>query len=506
MKTIWPLLLFFFAVPVSAQAADAPTGCIYVELATMPIKLTGPNFQPMIAGSINGQPARMLVDTGAQSSLLTRRAVDSLHLDLRLLPGGVNGVGGVSDLYETPVDDIAVGKSHSGPTKMRVIGDMAHQPAFDAIVGAPFLLQADMEFNLSERHLKLFRPKNCEDRFLAYWKEGDVNVVPFQRRYEHGPNPILTVMLNGMKIDAIIDTGADVSTITLNAAKKAGFTPDAPGVVKMPSSSGVGRRTVPQWNGHFDTFVLGSETIRDIRLAVADTTLPDFDMLLGRDFLRAHRVLFAMSQRKLYLTYLGGEPFAPQTNKVEPWLLREAEDGNPDAQFRVASTYAVGTHDAALSSQRNVFLEKAAAQGHPDALRMSGRFLLHARKFPEAATRLRAAQDLDSRADTALYLYLARIGSGQAALAREELMAAGRAHQEWPAPLPTYYLGLSDAATLLAAVGKNKTCAALAAMLDLEAVQGVPGPGEAARPAHAECDFDKRTVVMPAMQTAAAVK
>ena len=33
------------------------------------------------------------------------------------------------------------------------------------------------------------------------------------------------------------------------------------------------------------------------------------DMLLGADFLRAHRVLVARSQRKMYFTYAGGTVF-----------------------------------------------------------------------------------------------------------------------------------------------------------------------------------------------------
>jgi hypothetical protein len=33
-------------------------------------------------------------------------------------------------------------------------------------------------------------------------------------------------------------------------------------------------------------------------------------MILGADFLRAHRVLISHSQRKMYFTYLGGPVFA----------------------------------------------------------------------------------------------------------------------------------------------------------------------------------------------------
>jgi hypothetical protein len=39
------------------------------------------------------------------------------------------------------------------------------------------------------------------------------------------------------------------------------------------------------------------------------------DMLLGSDFLRAHRVLVARSQRKMYFTYAGGTVFLGAPSK-----------------------------------------------------------------------------------------------------------------------------------------------------------------------------------------------
>jgi hypothetical protein len=42
------------------------------------------------------------------------------------------------------------------------------------------------------------------------------------------------------------------------------------------------------------------------------------DMLLGADFLRTHRILFAMSQDRLYMSYLGGDPFPPRRAPKAP--------------------------------------------------------------------------------------------------------------------------------------------------------------------------------------------
>jgi hypothetical protein len=41
-------------------------------------------------------------------------------------------------------------------------------------------------------------------------------------------------------------------------------------------------------------------------------------VVLGVDFLRTHRILFAMSQDRLYMSYLGGDPFPPRKAPTAP--------------------------------------------------------------------------------------------------------------------------------------------------------------------------------------------
>ena len=45
---------------------------------------------------------------------------------------------------------------------------------------------------------------------------------------------------------------------------------------------------------------------------------PRVEMLLGMDFLATHRVLVVGSQRRLYLSYLGGRPFRPYESSAAP--------------------------------------------------------------------------------------------------------------------------------------------------------------------------------------------
>jgi hypothetical protein len=52
-------------------------------------------------------------------------------------------------------------------------------------------------------------------------------------------------------------------------------------------------------------------------------------MLLGADFLRAHRVLVAHSQRKLYFTYTGGPVFQPTLQPVPHNDARPEDSAKP---------------------------------------------------------------------------------------------------------------------------------------------------------------------------------
>jgi len=350
---------------LSTGAAFAADGCTYIELAALPVKYAGSALVPTIAGSVNGKPVHMLMDTGASTSALTRALVETLGLKLHPTVSWVSGVGGEARLYEARIDDMEVGPTRSGSTIMRVIGEPGSLPWFDAIVGAPFLMQADLEVFLAEREIKFFRPRNCKDSFLAYWTGVPVSVIPYAWRYGQGENPQFTVEVNGQQFDAVIDTGAEVSSISLEAARRAGWRQDAPDVKRMPDMAGVGEGRAAHWTGRFEKVVIGKELITDVRLGVVESRSKHAaDVYLGRDFLHTHRVLFASSQKKLYISYLGGAPFGSHGAGIEPWLQREADEGNPDAEYKLYHAYRTGAkvpQDAALATR---WLELAASHGH----------------------------------------------------------------------------------------------------------------------------------------------
>jgi hypothetical protein len=473
----------------AAYADDDQPRCKFVQIAELPLHYTGPSLQVTTDGTINQVPGSMLVDTGSFESMLTRTGTERRDLALSITGRHALGVGGYSRIYSTRLSDFSVGPAKSARGWFMVIGDTGDAPAFDAIVGAPFLLQADLELSLAEKKMRFFRSKDCtSDSFLGYWG-GQVFDIPFDRHWDGSPNPHFAVQVNGKELEAMIDSGAQVTAITASAAKSIGLKLDAPGVTREGHVVGIGTDRTQRWRTRV-SLKIGAESVENANIGVLGTDGPaGVDVILGDDFLRAHRVLFAMSQRKLYMSYVGGDPFK-QRVVLEAWLVQEAESGNPDAQLVLASIYGSGSGVPKDPVAAESWLNKAAASGNPRASLQLGRARMSQKRFDEAARHLRDALDkMPAERTGALWLYLARLHSGQPDLGKQELekVFARSESDEWPRPIADFFLDRIDEAALLKAAGddsasaKSRTCTATSYMGELYRARGEKEKADAAQ-------------------------
>jgi predicted aspartyl protease len=464
-----------------ARAGEDVKRCTYVDVGGLPIRYVGESLMPAVEGTINDTPAVMLVDTGAFETSLTRNGATRRDLGLFSTGRWVQGIGGRSRLYTARLKDFSIGPIHSGHrTELTVIGSTTFTPSFDAILGAPFLLQMDLELDLRAHRMKFYRPNNCDKTALLLWQE-DTVVLPFEGSSDRNPNPHFTVVVNGRELDAVIDSGTDRSFMMLDAAKRAGIDVKGPGAIRIGNVGGIGPDSAPYWIVPVKSVTLGDETIANVELGVVDAqSARGPDLLLGQDFLRAHRVLFAMSQEKLYVAYLGGDVFTRGTG-LEPWMRQEAEQGNADAQYALATMYVNGRGVARDPAEAKTWLDKAAAGGQPNATLLVARQQMLAGRLDTAIPQLRRALDqLPADRLGPLWLYVARVRHGEADLAKTELEAAlkRQKNDDWPAPIADFYLGKANAAQLLEEAGKDaklahaRTCMADAYMAELHDARG----------------------------------
>jgi predicted aspartyl protease len=328
----WATLAAFLAT------GPAAAGCQLAQVARLPVVVDG--NRPYVQGSINGQPMLALADTGAEVSVLWGGGAGRYGLKPRALDNvKFVGVGGEQAAYYVTVDELSLGNAPRRNVRLFVTRGRSalDRDAVAMIVGQDVLASSDIEFDLANHAIRLFKPNGCERQPLAYWARTPYSVVELRSSRREQTDAIeVDVQLNGKTIRAILDSGAYTSVISTRAARRAGVLLTDPGVVRDGTSRGVGPRTLDTWVGAFETFQIGGQTIRNARLRIADlfgsTRAPEIgsriakvapgtpEMLLGADFLRSHRVLVSYSQGKIYFTHNGGKVF--QT--VGPLLARAA--------------------------------------------------------------------------------------------------------------------------------------------------------------------------------------
>ena len=316
----------------ASSAVAGASRCTIALVEEWPIRLLHNHL--IVDGAVNGRKVGIMLDTGATLSLILRATAARLDLPRRDAPGyRMFGIGGETRVEVASIDEFRIGQATLKDFKLLVAGENDFADGVDALLGEDFLHEFDVEFDLAHSTVRLFRPKDCDRVSLAYWSPDAAGEVEIESATDAGhPEIMLTVQINGRTVRAKLDSGASSSVLTKHDAAAAGVTPETQGVVAVGKSGGLGKNAVDTWIGPFESFAIGNEIVRNTTISFADlykdvkytqtgsqvrkSVAPLQPMLLGADFLRAHRVFVAHSQRKLYFTYAGGPVF--QTGAQPP--------------------------------------------------------------------------------------------------------------------------------------------------------------------------------------------
>jgi predicted aspartyl protease len=310
-----------FTLALSGTSVFGGSNCKLVKIAEW--RVNPEAGRVIVEGAVNGQKVGIMFDTGSQRSLVLRAAADRLGLTRQEARGyRYVGIGGETYAEQTIIEEFKLGQAIRKNWRVLVAGEHDFGPAYSVLLGYEFFETVDLEFDLPNSAVRLFQAQDCSDTPLAYWG-GLVDVVKLEIDNAR-PKILVPVKLNGKPLLAELDSGSSTVVSHLVAAQL-GVTPDSPGTRAIGKVTGFGAARPDQWIGNFDSFSIGGEIIRNPQLrfttlqvsTAAETgsrlaTREEVrEMLLGIDFLRAHRVYVAHSQGKVYFTYSGGRVFAP---------------------------------------------------------------------------------------------------------------------------------------------------------------------------------------------------
>lgn len=288
-------------------AGGARAACTLGGVAELPVMMEGTS--PTIDVKLDGTHKRMIVDSGAFFSTLSKSAATDLGLKLKPASAflRMNGIGGEFGVELGFVKTVELAATRINHAMFLVGGSMG---GIDGLIGQEVLQTADVEYDLGAGMIRLLKPSDCARINLAYWaKDKPVSAVDIEATSASKPHAVGIVYLNGVKVRALFDTGGGTSLISVKAAARAGVKPGDKGVRPAGEAFGLGRRAVKTWIAPFDSFKIGDEEIRHTNLRLGDFGDLDVDMILGADFFLSHHVLVSNSQHRVYLTYNGGPVF-----------------------------------------------------------------------------------------------------------------------------------------------------------------------------------------------------
>lgn len=290
-----------------AVAARADNTCSLGKVTDLPVTMTG--MRPLIGAQVNGTDEKFLLDSGAFFSSMSTAVAADLKLKLSVSGGSVVGVGGTTRTWLTKVRDFAFLGATFHDVEFLVFG--SETPPAAGIIGQNLLARFDVEYDLGNGIVRLFKPENCARTALAYWTAGKgFSLMDINAPDQYNPHTVGVAYVNGHKLRAMFDTGASTSVLALDSARNIGIDVNSPGVVAAGYSFGIGRGVAKSYIVPVASFKIGDdEEIKNTRVRVANFQLRDADMLVGADFFLSHHVFVSNSQHKLYLTYSNGPVF-----------------------------------------------------------------------------------------------------------------------------------------------------------------------------------------------------
>ena len=292
---------------VLASAGPVQAACTVGKFAELPVTMAG--LRPMVDATIDGHSVRFLADSGAFYSLITPGTAAELGLKLEAAASGfrLRGAGGTASASLTRVKEFTIAGQPIRDLFFLVGGS---EVGGAGLFGQNFLGLRDAEYDLAGGMIRLMNAHDCGRANLAYWANGKpVAEIELRTTDRIDPHILGTVVVNGVPMRALFDTGAPTSALSVAAAARAGVHVSDPGVTPAGFGSGIGRGTFRTWIAPFKSFAIGDEQVNNTRLRIAERTGDDFDMLVGADFFLSHHIYVANGIHRMFLTYNGGPVF-----------------------------------------------------------------------------------------------------------------------------------------------------------------------------------------------------
>ena len=217
----WPALIALVLATSASLTTPAEACCVMGKLAEFPITMNGP--VPLVTAKVNGVEGHFLFDSGAWWSIITTAAAAKFGLEPESASTMIGGAGGHQLLHKTTAKEVVFGGTSYHHVAF-LMGAIQVGADTDGVLGQDALGGADVEYDLANGVIRLIGTRDCDKAVLTYWvKPGQaISVIDINWTTQDRPHIIGSATLNGNPIRVVFDTGASRSSLTLQAAARAG--------------------------------------------------------------------------------------------------------------------------------------------------------------------------------------------------------------------------------------------------------------------------------------------
>jgi hypothetical protein len=304
MRKLLLLLLFALAAcagdPGGRRQADGT--CPLIPLAQMPLEVHANLL--FVQAKINDEPVTLLVDSGAERTLLTEAAVDRLRLPRDMHHATRTfGIGSPTATWDAELPNgIVLGTTHF-PVDTVTVGhfsmDQGAASGVDGLLGADILLAFDIDLNLPAHLVTFYRARReCPDA-APPWNEPYIAITGVTTRRDR---LLLPFQLDGVSGIAVLDTGAQVSSISRNMVERMGVAAAEIASDRTVMAHGASPDQVPVHIHRFRELNVGPAVVLAPVMPVVPTLGGMGDGLIGADFLRGRRVWMSFSTHRIFVT------------------------------------------------------------------------------------------------------------------------------------------------------------------------------------------------------------
>jgi predicted aspartyl protease len=294
-------LAFLALLALAAGAAISTAGaanCSGPRSAELRVRIL--RDMPLVEVAIDGRRATLLLDTGAEDTVLTPGAAARLGLAGHYeYPRRIGALGGVIGSGVALTHHFAAG-SLDVPDFRVMIGRVSLPDLEgvrpDGLLGADFLGQFAVDLELPDARLRLYRPACLADE--PAWPPPFAAIAANRSLHDH---LFFRVTLDGKPLYAFIDTGAQRSVVDRAAVLKGGVMPAA--LARAPTAmlrSAAAARVVAPLH-RFARLEVGGSAIAAPVLSVAPLNLIDADLILGEDFIATRRIWLSYAPPQIFI-------------------------------------------------------------------------------------------------------------------------------------------------------------------------------------------------------------